>query len=405
MAATLASVQAYLKEVYEPRIREQLNSDVKTLKRITRSSSGVSTTIGGKYVTFPVHTRRNSGIGSRLEMEPLPVPGQQGYAAARIGLKYGYGGVQLTGQTIALSDSDAQAFAKAINEEMDGLKTDIQKDMNRQIYRDGSGAIGVVSTAGTTVNTVTVADARSFQLNEQVDIVTLPSTVAVSNRTVTAINTATGVVTLSGAAFSSSVGQIVVRNGSGPAASGNREMTGFDAIIAASGLLYNIDPSTEPEWTANVMSNGGTPRALTEGLMIQMADQIGTRGSQASVIFTSKGVRRAYFNLLSQTRQTVNSQDFKGGFTGLAFTTDDGDIPLVSDVDAPLGKLYYVAEDHITYYHDKDWHWADMDGSIWKQVRDSNGDYDAWYARMVEYHELGTDRRNAHGILADITEA
>jgi len=405
MAATLASVQAYLKEVYEPRIREQLNSDVKTLKRITRSDSGVSTTIGGKYVTFPVHTRRNSGIGSRLEMEPLPVPGQQGYAAARIGLKYGYGGVQLTGQTIALSDKDAQAFAKAINEEMDGLKTDIQKDMNRQVYRDGSGVIGVVSTAGTTVNTVTVADARAFQLNEQVDVVTLPSTVAVSNRTVTAINTSTGVVTLSGAAFSSSVGQIVVRNGSGPAAAGNREMTGFDAIVASSGLLYNIDPSTEPEWTANVMANGGTPRALSEGLMIQMADTINTRGAKASVIFTSKGVRRAYFNLLSQTRQTVNTQEFKGGFTGLAFTTDDGDIPVVSDVDAPLGKMYFISEDHITYYHDEDWHWQDRTGSIWQQVRDSNGDYDAWFARMVEYHELGTDRRNAHGLLSDITEA
>lgn len=405
MAATLASIAAYLKEVYEPRIREQLNNDVKTLKRITRSSSGVSTTIGGKYVTFPVHTRRNSGVGSRLEMEPLPVPGQQGYAAARIGLKYGYGGVQLTGQTIALSDSDAQAFAKVLNEEMDGLKTDIQKDMNRQVYRDGTGVIGTVSVAGTTVNTVTVADARAFQLNEQVDIVTLPSTVAVPNRTVTGINTSTGVVTLSGAAFSSAVGQIVTRTGSGPSASGNRELTGFDAIIASSGLLYNIDPATEPEWTSTILANGGTARALSEGLMIQMADAINTRGASASVILTSKGVRRAYFNLLSQTRQTVNTQEFKGGFTGLAFTTDDGDIPLVSDVDAPLGKLYFVSEDNLTYYHDKDWHWEDRGGSMWQQVRDTNGDYDAWYARMIEYHELGTDRRNAHGILADITEA
>lgn len=405
MAATLATITPYLKEVYEPRIREQLNNDIKTVKRVTRSSSGVSTTIGGKYVTFPVHTRRNSGVGSRLEMEPLPVPGQQGYSAARIGLKYGYGGVQLTGQAIALSDSDPQAFAKSLNEEMDRLKNDLQKDMNRQVYRDGSGVIGTVSTAGTGVNTVTVADARAFQLNEQVDIVTLPSTVAVSNRTVTAINTATGVVTLSGATFASSVGQIVTRTGSGPAAAGNRELTGFDAIATTTGLLYNIDPSTEPEWSANVMANGGSARALSEGLMIQMADQITTRGAQASVIFTSKGVRRAYFNLLSQTRQTVNTQEFKGGFTGLAFTTDDGDIPLVSDVDAPLGKLYFISEDHITYYHDEDWHWLDRDGSIWKQVRDSNGDYDAWYARMCEYHELGTDRRNSHGVLADITEA
>jgi hypothetical protein len=404
MAATIATITPYLKEVYQGRIREQLNNDVKTLKRITRSSSGVTTEVNGKYVTFPVHTTRNSGIGSRLEMEPLPTPGQQGFAAARLALKYGYAGIQLTGQAISLSDSDPKAFAKVLDQEMDGLKNDVQKDMNRQVYGDGTGAIGVVSATGTTVNTVTVSDARLFQRGELVDIVTLPSTVAVTARTVTAINVSTGVVTLSGAAFSSAIGQIVVRNGSGPSASGNREMTGFGAIVSATGTLYNIDPTVETEWTAEVNANGGTLRALSEGLMIQMADRIRTRGGKTSVIFQSLGVRRAYFNLLSQQRQVVNEQKFTGGFTGLAFTTDDGEIPAVADVDAPLSTMYFINEDDITYYHDEDWHWLDRDGSMWKQVRDTNGDYDAWYARFVEYHELGTDRRNTHGVIKDITE-
>jgi hypothetical protein len=43
MAATIATITPYLKEVYQGRIREQLNNDVKTLKRITRSNSGVTT--------------------------------------------------------------------------------------------------------------------------------------------------------------------------------------------------------------------------------------------------------------------------------------------------------------------------------------------------------------------------
>lgn len=404
MAATIATITPYLKEVYQGRIREQLNNDVKTLKRITRSNSGVTTEANGKYVTFPVHTTRNSGIGSRLEMEPLPTPGQQGYAAARLALKYGYAGVQLTGPAISLSDSDPKAFAKVLDQEMDGLKNDVQKDMNRQVYGDGTGAIGVVSATGTTVNTVTVSDARLFQRGALVDIITLPSTVAITSRTVTAVNVSTGVVTLSGAAFSTAIGQIVVRNGSGPAASGNREMTGFGAIVSNTGTLYNIDPSVETEWTSEVNSNGGTLRALSEGLMIQMSDRIRTRGGKTSVIFQSLGVRRAYFNLLSQQRQVVNEQSFTGGFTGLAFTTDDGEIPAVADVDAPLSTMYFINEDDITYYHDEDWHWLDRDGSMWKQVRDANGDYDAWYARFVEYHELGTDRRNTHGIIKDIQE-
>lgn len=407
MGATLATITPLLKEVYQPRVREQLNSDVVTLKRITRSSAGVTNEIGGKYVTFPIHTRRNSGIGSRLENEALPTPGQQGHAAARIGLKYGYGGVQLTGQAIALSDTDPKAFAKALDDEVNGLKDDVQKDMNRQVYGTGNGAIGVIKTTnGTASATWAVTDARLFQVGAVVDLVTLPSTVAKSAVTVNSVDLTPGANTVTVSSTSAvTAGQIIARSGSGPAAGGNREITGLDAIISNSGTLYNIDPSVEPVWKASVFDNSGTPRALSEGLMTQMADQVRTLGGSTTVIFQSLGVRRAYANLLTQTRQTVNTQEFTGGFSGLAFTTDKGEIPVVADVDAPLGKQYFVNEKALTFYRDEEWHWADRDGSMWKQVRDSSGDYDAWYARLVEYHELGTDRRNTHAVLADITEA
>lgn len=405
MAATIASITPYLKEVYEGRIRKQLNDEITTLKRITKTGAGVTNETGGKYVTFPIHTRRNSGIGSRHEMEALPAAGQQGHATARVGLKHAYGSIQLTGQAISLSDTDPKAFAKALDTEIEGLKNDVKKDMNRQIYGTGNGAIGTVGTAGTGVNTATVTDARLFQIGEMVDIVTLPSTVAVANREVTAINLSTNVVTLSGAAFNTTVGQILTRTNSGPTAAGNRELTGFGAIVAASGAIYNIDPATEPEWTSEVSSNGGTLRAVSEGLMTQMVDRIRTRGGTVSVIFQSLGVRRAYANLLMQTRSAVNTQSFTGGFSGLAFTTDTGEIPVVADVDAPLSTQWFINEDSLTYYRDEEWHWLDRDGSMWKQVRDANGDYDAWYARLGEYHELGCERRNTNGKIVDLQEA
>lgn len=400
MPATLASISSYMKEFYQGRIREQINNDAVALKRITRSSANVTSEIGGKYVTFPVHTRRNSGIGSRNENEALPVPGQQGYAPARVGLKYAYGGVQLTGQAISLSDTNAQAFAKAIDEEVNTLKNDLVKDMNRQVYGDGSGSVGSVTAAGTGVNTVTLGSTQHISQDMIVDLVTLPATVAVAARTVTAVNTTTGVVTLSGAPFNSAIGQILVRNGSL-----GREITGFAAIVNNTGTLYNIDPTVEQQWTAEVDSNGGTQRALSEGRMIQMADRVRVRGGKTTVIFQSLGVRRAYFNLLSQQRQVVNEQKFTGGFTGLAFTTDGGEIPAVADVDAPANTQYFINEEALTFYRDKEWSWLDRDGSMWKQVRDSLGAYDAYYAHLVEYHELGTDRRNTHGVIRDLTEA
>lgn len=406
MPATLASITPILKEVYRGRIREQLNNEVTALKRMTRSSAGVTNETGGKYVTFPIHTRRNSGIGSRFESEALPAPGQQGHAAARVGLKYAYGGIQLTGQAISLSDTDPKAFAKALDNEVEGMKNDLKKDMNRQIYGTGNGAVGVVRTTQAAATVITVVDARLFQLGMIVDFQT-GTTVNVTNREVTAISLAAGAntITISGANIATTIGDLIVRRGSGTAVAGNRELTGLAAIVASSGLIYNIDPTTEPEWTAEVDANGGTNRALSEGLMTQMVDRIRTRGGSTSLILQSLGVRRAYANLLTQTRQTVNTQSFTGGFSGLAFTTDTGEIPVVADVDAPLNTQWFINEDSFTFYRDKEWDWLERGDGIWKQVRDASGDYDAWYARLVEYHELGCDRRNTNGRLSDITEA
>lgn len=139
--------------------------------------------------------------------------------------------------------------------------------------------------------------------------------------------------------------------------------------------------------------------------MTQMVDRIRTRGGSTSLILQSLGVRRAYANLLTQTRQTVNTQSFTGGFSGLAFTTDTGEIPVVADVDAPLNTQWFINEDSFTFYRDKEWDWLERGDGIWKQVRDASGDYDAWYARLVEYHELGCDRRNTNGRISDLTEA
>lgn len=406
MPANLNSVTPIMKEVYRGRIREQLNNEIVALKRMTRSSAGVTNEVGGKYVTFPIHTRRNSGVGSRFESEALPVPGQQGHAAARVGLKYAYGGVQLTGQAIALTDTDPKAFAKALDNEVEGLKNDLKKDMNRQIYGTGDGAIAVATGANTGA-TVPVRDARYFQIGMVVDTQT-GTTVDNTGLIVSSVSLAPGANTVT---FTTTPGtaianlDIIVRRGSGVAVAGNRELTGLAAIVASSGQIYNIDPATEPEWAAEVDSNGGTPRALSEGLMIQMVDRIRTRGGKTTLILQSLGVRRAYFNLLSQTRQTVNTQEFTGGFKGLAFTTDQGEIPVVADVDAPLNRQWFLNEDSFTFYRESDWDWLDRDGSIWKQVRDANGDYDAFYARLVEYHELGCDQRNSNGLISDITEA
>ena len=215
------------------------------------------------------------------------------------------------------------------------------------------------------------------------------------NRKITAINTSTKVVTYDGADGTMVATDKVVRAGNV-----NREMTGLGAIVKDTGTLYNVDPTVVGLWKAVVNANGGSNRALTEALMIKVADDIRVNGSYPTVIFTNLGVRRAYYNLLKTDRRFVNTQKFDGGFEGLAFATDKGDIPVVTDPDCPFNRMYFVNEKEVTLYREDNWGWMDEDGDIMQRVIG----FDAYEARMFMYAETGTHRRNSHGILADLTE-
>lgn len=399
MTATMQTLDAVLKEVYEGSLREQLNHDVLTLRRIEKTAEGTGADTGGRYVTFPIHTRRNTGIGARNENEPLPAAGHQGTAAARIGLKYQYGAIELTGQAIELVDKNYQAFISALELETKGIRRDLAKDLNRQVYSDGTGKIATATATDTSTNVIEVDRPELVHLGMLVDLITLPSTVAVAGRTVESVDVTTGEVTLSGAAFNVTTGQILVRSGSV-----NREWTGFEKIFSDSGTLYNIDPTVEPVWKSVVDDNGGTGRAVSENLFTTMADQIRVNGGRTTVIFMTLGIRRAYAALLMQQRQFVNTTEFTGGFKGLAFQTDHGEIPMVTDVDAPPGTAWFVNEEEIKLYRSKDWSFMDRDGSKWQRKITSNGEYDAYTARLYQYSELGTGRRNTHGVLKDLNE-
>jgi hypothetical protein len=403
---TMATVDNILKEVYEDGgINDQLQSEVVALKRIQSSGEGITEDVGGKYVRFPIRTQRNQGIGARNENEALPIPRTQSYASAQVKLKYLYGSMELTGQTFELANSNPQAFAGVLDQEVSGLKEGLQKDLSRQVYGSTKGVVATATAIGTTTTFVlTDAAAQYLEVGMFVDIFTNADAVRVADVTITNITSAAGTTTVTFSPASggaTAVGDYITRDNSVA-----KEISGLDSIIQTTGVLYNVDPAVTPVWTANVDSNSGVNRALSEGLMINMVDSIRKRGGgQPTVIFAGLGVRRAYFNLLVQQRRMTNTQDFTGGFRGLAFTTDNGEIPLVTDLDAKPNTMYFLNEKELKVYQAGDWSFLDRDGSKWQRVITSAGTFDAYDATLFKYMELGTHRRNAHGRINDLTEA
>jgi hypothetical protein len=412
----MAVVDNILKEVYEDKLRDQLQSEVVTLRRIEKTAEGVSEDVGGKYVRFPIRTSRNHGIGARKEFEALPNARTQGYASAQVNLAYLYGSVQLTGQTFELAERNPQAFASALQQEMDGLKEVLAKDMNRQVYGTSLGELGVAASG--TVSTFVLPNSQAIYFEQDMSIniwqggAFLTSSGGVNTEfivtSVTKTATDTTVSFSPAATVAVAAGASARRNGSSVNATVGKEIVGLREIVRNTGTLFNIDPTAVPLWKSEVDNNGGTTRALTEGRMIQMVDRLRVNGARPSVIFTTLGVRRSYFNLLSQQREFVNTKSFTGGFEGLAFSAAGGEIPMIEDVDCPNNRMFFVSEKELKLYQAGDWSFMNRDGSNWQRtvgVSGSNVNYfDAYNSTMYKYCQLGTHRRNAHGVIEDITE-
>lgn len=396
MTSTLTTATNILKEIYEPRIQDQLQNELRTSKRIEQTSEGVTSEVGGKYVVFPIHVRRNHGIGARLEMEELPEAGRQGYARAQVLLAYLYGAIRLSGQSMELAKTNTQAFASVLDQEVNGIQRDLAKDMNRQVYGTSVGAL-MTSNGSYTTTTVPTDNTQYMEIGMVVDVYNPDgSTRRAKARKVESVNKNTSIELDGDDISGGSSGDMIVRTGNL-----NREVIGLQEIVNDDNSLFNIDPEDEPLWASVMEDNGGTNRALSESLMIKMVDDIFTNGGKTTAIFTSLGVRRSYFNLLVQQRKFCEPKKFAGGFEGLSFTTDNGEIPVVTDVDCQPNRMYFLNEKEMKIYRESDWSFMDRDGSKWQRVIG----YDAYEATLYKYCQLGTHRRNTHGLVSDITES
>ena len=392
-----------LKLVYGD-IHEQLKDKNPALEFIEASAANI--TQNGKEVIFDTHIGRNQGIGARGVREKLPVAGAQKYKQAHLYLKNLYGAIEVDGQLFEQAAENYQAFINVVDNEIKGLKRDLARDLNRQIYGDGTGTLGVVKTANTADTTVEFDSVHWIEPGMVVavlagnDLVDGTPTVKYAEIEVVAVNEDTNIVTFD-EAVTVVVGDIIVR-ASNTTHSFNKELTGLGAIVGKGNALHGIDGATVDVWNSTVETLGsvGTPGTLTELALINLVQKVDKKGGDVDVMLASPGVFNAYWNLLQGLRQFTNGATLQGGQRAFTFDGVGKPIKFVSDYAAPKGTLYALSSKELVINRKKDWSWMDRDGSMWSRVADT----DAYEARLYQYSELGTYRRNAHAKLSNIAE-
>jgi len=406
---TLSSVSDILKEYYLGPVAEQLNNEVLFLARLnTRSEDLV-----GKRAYVPLHTSRSGGIGARAEAASLPAAGNQTYSKAVYDLKYLYGRVQVTGPSMAKTKNEAGSFLQALKSELDGIRNDLQKDLARQIYGDGTAQI---AQCGTTTSSTTVQlnatrgkeAIRKGQLyvGMLVDIGTVADVDTMgAAREITAVDYTNATITISGAAVTTSLSHYVTRAGAGidGAATGtgsrSSEVDGIKRIVdegaptAGTNAFGEIDPYTNTWWDNKRVTSVGniTLDDLQTGMNL-----VRLEGGTPTVMVTSMGIQREIYRLLEDQVRYVDpsSLSYSAGFKTLEYAG----MPIISDIDAPYGKLYMLDESTLKVFSDQDWHFLDADGQTLRQV----SGYDAFEAVMTRYMNLGATKRSNHVVLDGI---
>jgi hypothetical protein len=304
---------------------------------------------------------------------------------------------------MAKTASEAGSFLQALKSELDGIRNDLQIDVARQCYGDGSAQIQQCGTT-TASTTVVLSSAEALRkgflyVNQVVDIGTAASPTSLANAvTITDLNLATPSITISGSAITTSASNFVFRSGAGINATSSFEVDGLQKLVTSgsANTVGGIDSSAAGNsfWQNQQDTSGG---ALALDKMMQNYNQVKVAGGNLSVVLTTYGLQRAYFNLLQSQVRYTEPTTIRGGFQVLDFQG----MPVISDRLAPFGKIHWLDESYIKVFSNRDWHFLDEDGHILKWVIGA----DAWQAALARYMNLGISRRNVQLVQSGLTDA
>ncbi len=403
MGATLSTISNILKNFYLGPVREQLNSKVLAMQILQVETENLE----GLQAVLPLHTSRSSGVGGRAELDDLPPAGNQVFAQAVYDLKYLYGRVNVSGQAIAKSASDAGSFLRAMKAELDMIKDDIAVDFARQVYGDGTGQVAQCGSSGPSA-TVTLASSEALRkgflhIGMLVSIGTAAApTSLIASEAILAYNlatpsiTVTTSITVTGSNFVFRAGNVVA----GPVV---KEMdTGLQKILATSAnSVGGINAaSAGNEYWDNQRDTAGSAISLSR--LMQLYNVCNAFGADNDVIaVTTPGVVRLLFGTAdfaggsAPLIRFVNTKELKGGFSSLSFDTGGGPTTLASDRHAPYGKVFVIDKNHVKLFSPGDWDFLQKDGLTIRQVANK----DAYEAILFRYANMGTDRRNSSAVL------
>jgi len=424
-----------LKRVYGDRITNLFSRQKQAYNHFDKSSRRAQYSPGGSGYYFALRRSDIESVGARTENAYLPEPLSYDAVQGRIKPRLMYAVLRLSGLAVESGKTDVQAFASIQGDAIMSTYNSLIVDLNRMVWGDGYGKLGVLSTSVATVATDATWTAKfdndlgvryirkgmvcdfynsAGAIDESASGVRVDS-INPSTRTVTFEkhagayktyhpNTAAQSYTAATAAIpaDSELVRYGAREADYATDDTSREMMGLLGMFDDGTLITtfeNVNTGTYPEFVANVLDNSSVNRELSIDLMLAACDMTATRSDKTvGRIWMGLGQRRKYFALLSPDVRYAPAE-FVGGYETLRFS-QDASIELRIDPYCQPNKLFFEPRGEIKKYELTPIGWGGMDQQRmhWRQ------DYDQATAFLRIYTELGVEDRRSLTLLDDLTE-
>lgn len=319
MATVRSDVLEALRYTYAKpeRVRYLANEERTTWNRLKRRKVNVG---GRGQFILPIIVK-NPGVWKGMtEAGTLATPLAPDTTEALFSLQEFNGAYDLSWKLIQDASKDEFAFERAVKFMDEGIKRRIFRLINADVIDNGKGRLGVLPAADDQT-TVTVNALPLVEPGLVVDIMDLSDDDAklADSVTVTAVNTVTREITVTGAPSGTAAGDyFVIEDTTDASLNGGvaQHMNGLLGIVSDSnpatvvGNYGSINRSTAGNefWNSVVLSNSGTNRPFTEDLGIQACDAAREKGGGKIDGWTSNlNLMRRYHEILrAETHYALN---------------------------------------------------------------------------------------------------
>lgn len=399
----LSTINGLLKDDYVTQeITDAVNKSTVFLSRL-----GTQKTTHGRQYIFPVQLGLSQGHGARAENAQLPDAGFGEYEQASGTVVYLYSQMYITGQSIEATAGSKAAFADVLKQALRDVREGHKVDVQRQVWGDGTGVIGLVDGAVISSDIIKVKDpfgltysgtldnsqrTRLFKRNMQIFIDNAGTDAATR---VIAVNN-DGTIKVADA-VSADDGAKIYRGDATDSTRVNKdkEIHGITAIVSDTGSYLNISRSGRPEWQANIVDANGD--LSEEKMRIALDEALVNGNAMPDLAITDVVTRRYYESLLQSFKRFVKPMQLEGGHSALEF---DG-MPIVVDKDAPPERIWFLHTPDITWYvmGSANGKFMDRDGAVLARVPGR----DAYEATFYKYADLACKRPANQTVLEGIT--